>query len=176
MAVYGFAVKGIGNVWWAMLGLVEDAAEVLADDADGKELASAEEENDDDEGGEALNVIAHGYGLDEEIKRIEHGSGRADQADDGGQSQWRGGVGGDAFDGEVAQAAQIERRVSSVSFEIGIQDFFFAEAYPCIHALGVSLGFAQAAQRIQGATIQQAKVAHVGQDVDACRALKHLVI
>ena len=100
--VYRFAVIAFHNIAWAAFGFVEDTAEVLADDADGKELASAEEENDDDEGGEALNVIAHGYGLDEEIKRVEHGSGRADQADDGGQSQWRGGVGGDAFDGKIA--------------------------------------------------------------------------
>ena len=68
--IHWLAVKRVGYVWWAMLGFVEDAAEVFADDADGKELASAEEEYDDDEGGEALDVIAYGYGLDEEVEGV----------------------------------------------------------------------------------------------------------
>jgi len=68
--IHWLAVKRVGYVWWAMLGFVEDAAEVFADDADGKELASAEEEDDDDEGGEALDVIAYGYGLDEEVEGV----------------------------------------------------------------------------------------------------------
>jgi hypothetical protein len=60
---YPLAVVFSGDVGGAVLGFVENAAEVLADYAEGQELDSAEEQDDDDERGESAHGVAPNYGF-----------------------------------------------------------------------------------------------------------------
>lgn len=60
---YPLAVVFSGDVGGAVLGFVENAAEVLADYAEGQELDAAEEQDDDDKRGESAHGVAPDYGF-----------------------------------------------------------------------------------------------------------------
>ena len=100
----GFLVVEVADdIVGAVLGLVVDAADVLADDAEREQLDAAEEKQQDDQRGITLNGVAPDERLDEDIYHINEGEHRDDEADDSRNAQGQTGERGDAVDGQREQ-------------------------------------------------------------------------
>lgn len=164
------------EIVWAVFCFDEDATEIFAYYAEREQLYAAEKEDDDDYRGEALHRFAYEDCLDEHEYHVGEGGKRAYQTENGGYAQRRGGVGCDAFDGEIKQLEVVERRFAAVSSLLFEAHLTFLEAYPAEQALGVALRFAHYLHRLDTFAVEQTEVAHVGQHVYASRLFQYFVI
>ena len=167
---------GFDDVGGPLLGLVEDAADIFADDAEREKLHSAKEEDAAQQRGEAGDGFAVEYGLADNVDHIGEREQRYYGAHDGGYAQRSGGVGCDAFNREVEQRAEIERRLPLKTVGCIIIDGFLAETHPAVEAFGVALRLAQRHDGLDNAAVEQAEVADVLKDFDSCGALKQAVV
>lgn len=83
-----------------MLGFVEDSAEVFADDAEGDELDTAEEEEGDHDGWIARYGFTVDDGLDDDVDEVEEGEAADEETEDGADAQGSDGVAGESVEGE----------------------------------------------------------------------------
>lgn len=83
-----------------MLGFVEDSAEVFADDAEGDELDTSEEEEGDHDGWIARYGFTVDDGLDDDVDEVEEGEAADEETEDGADAQGSDGVAGESVEGE----------------------------------------------------------------------------
>ena len=149
------------HVIWSAFGLHVDSADVFAEDADGEELDSTEEEDDADEGGESLHWVADEEGLADVEDEEAEGTEGDDGADDGGKAQWGGGERCDAVERKVHEAQKIPFAVAHGAVAAVEGYFFLAETDPAEESFVVALGLAQLPHRIDANAVEQTEIAHV---------------
>ena len=154
------------DVGRAAFAFVIDAADVFAEDAHEGELDAADEEDEGDEGRIAWDVFAEEQCAQDDEDEIDGGDDGQETAGKGGDAQRRRREAGNAVDGQVEELPVVPLGLARSPGRPVKEDFFLLEANPAEQALGIALTFAQAAQGLDAAPVEQAEVADVFLDRD----------
>ena len=160
----------------AVLALVEDSSQILTDDAQRQQLRATKEQHDHHDGGIAPHRFPEEERTEEHIYHVKEGKQRAEQSQHGGYAEGRGGVGADALNGQFQQAPEVEGRLANHSVGLLEEHLLLPEAYPAIHALGVTLRLTQLPERVDTLPVQKAEIAYVLQNVNIGHLLQQPVI
>jgi hypothetical protein len=85
------------EIQWAPLDLIEDAAKILADDAERNELGAPHEQHDDHQAGIARHRVAEQQRADQELQQEYRCTNPDDQSEIGGDTQRHRRKAGNAF-------------------------------------------------------------------------------
>ncbi len=162
------------DVQRAVLDLVVDAPDVLADHAERDQLDAAEQQDGDRDRAEAGQVGADDAQHDHDRDRDERDA-RGEQSDVGGQLQRQVREGGDRVEREAQHLAQRVLGLAGVARVALVGDGGLREADPHGHAAQEARALGHRQQRVQRAAVEQAEVAGVGLEVDLGELVEQLV-
>jgi len=145
----------------AALGFVEDAAEILADDAERHQLHAAEEQHHGQQAGIAGDRVAEHQRAYDQLQRVEGREDRGGETQIGRDLQRPHGEAGDALQAEVPELPVVPLRRAGRARRTVIQHRDGREADPGKQPLHEAVLLAQRQQRIDGAAAHQPEIAGV---------------
>ena len=154
------------DVGWAAFAFVIDAADVFTQDAHEGELDAADEEDEGDEGRITRDVFTAEQRAQDDEDEVDGGDEGQETAGEGGDAQGCRRKAGNAVDGQVEEFPIVPLGLAGSPGRTVEKDFLFFKANPAEEPLGVALTFAQAAQGLDAAPVEEAEVTDVFLDRD----------
>lgn len=167
--------KFLGDIYWAVLALLEGSPHIFADDADAEQLDTAQQQYQYDDGGIAGNIDAPDQLFEDYPDQVQDGSNGGQTADVDGIPQGSGGETDDAFYGVICQLSEAPFRLSGVALAGGVGDKAGVIAHPREQALGEPVVFRQFQQTVAYTAAEGAEIAGIGVEIHVRQVIDDVV-